>query len=103
MALPVPVRYDRDGVPWWTHAPDATLGYGRDWADWLGGDHIANAEWSADDGVLVLTSGLDGPRTWALLAVAPGTQGRDLTATVHVTSGDGRRDSRSVRLKVRAR
>lgn len=86
--------------------PDATLDYAVDWgADYLSGEALATSEWSVEPdgpgGVAIATSTFD--LLVATVTVSGGATGDIYRLTNHVTTTDGRDDSRSIMLRVEKR
>lgn len=86
--------------------PDATLDYAVDWgADYLSGDALATSSWSVEPdepgGMAIATSAFD--LLVATVTVSGGTTGHLYRLTNHVTTTDGRDDSRSIMLRVEKR
>ena len=86
--------------------PDATLDYAVDWGtDYLSGEALATSSWSvepeAPGGVAIATSAFD--LLIATVTVSGGETGRIYSLTNHVTTTDGRDDSRSIMLRVEKR
>lgn len=83
-------------------SPDASLDYTVDWSAWLeNGETIATSSWSAETGV-VLGAATHGTAT-AQTYVSGGTLGMDYRMTNTITTSAGRIDSRSFKLRIRAR
>jgi hypothetical protein len=84
------------------HDPEATLAYGFDWTNALAsGVTIASSTWSADEGIDLGVSEIDGNITSVL--VSGGTHKTNYVITNHVVFSDGAADDRSHTLKVRHR
>ncbi|WP_205481031.1 hypothetical protein [Sphingomonas arenae] len=86
--------------------PDALLDYAVDWgADYLAGDALASSSWavSPDEpgGVSIASSAFDLLTT--SVQVAGGEPGKTYRVSNLVTTASGRRDSRSVVLRVEKR
>lgn len=86
--------------------PDATLDYAVDWGtDYLSGEALATSEWAVEPaepgGVAIATSAFD--LLVATATVSGGTTGTIYRLTNHVTTTDGRDDSRSIMLRVEKR
>ena len=86
--------------------PDATLDYAVDWgADYLSGEALATSDWSVEPdaagGVAIATNAFD--LLVATVTVSGGETGRIYRLTNHVTTTDGRDDSRSIMLRVEKR
>lgn len=86
--------------------PDATLDYAVDWgADYLSGDALATSDWSvepdAPGGVAIASNAFD--LLVATVTVSGGATGDIYRLTNHVTTTDGRDDSRSIMLRVEKR
>jgi hypothetical protein len=86
--------------------PNATLDYAVDWgADYLSGEALATSDWSiAPDepgGMTIASSAFD--LLVATATVAGGAAGHIYRLTNHVTTTDGRDDSRSILLRVEKR
>ena len=86
--------------------PEAVLDYAVDWgAEYLGGDALTQSSWSvvpAEAGGLTIVS-----NRFDLLnssvQVGGGIAGRIYRLTNHVTTAEGREDSRSIMLRVETR
>lgn len=86
--------------------PDAVLDYSIDWgAEYLGGDLLAESEWSATPdepgGVSIVGSHFDA--TIASVKAGGGVPGRLYRLVNQVVTAAGRTDSRSIVLRVEAR
>ena len=86
--------------------PDATLDYAVDWGtDYLSGEALATSDWSIapvePGGVSLAGSAFD--LLVATATVAGGKAGTIYRLTNHVTTTDGRDDSRSIMLRVEKR
>ncbi|MEO6579714.1 MAG: hypothetical protein ABIN83_01000 [Sphingomicrobium sp.] len=86
--------------------PDATLDYAVDWgADYLSGETLSSSDWSASPdepgGVTLASSAFDS--LVATATVSGGKAGSIYRLTNHVTTSDGRDDSRSIMLRVEKR
>ena len=86
--------------------PDATLDYAVDWgADYLAGETLATSDWSIEPdepgGVAFAAGEFD--LLVATATVSGGLPGRIYRLTNHVTTTDGRDDSRSIMLRVEKR
>lgn len=86
--------------------PDATLDYAVDWGtDYLSGEALATSNWSVEPaepgGVSLAGSAFD--LLVATVTVSGGTTGSIYRLTNHVTTTDGRDDSRSIMLRVEKR
>lgn len=86
--------------------PDATLDYAVDWGtDYLSGEALATSDWSVEpdgpSGVAIATSAFD--LLVATVTVSGGRVGDIYRLTNHVTTTDGRDDSRSIMLRVEKR
>ena len=86
--------------------PEATLDYAVDWgADYLSGETLATSDWSvAPDepgGVSLVSHVFD--LLVATATVAGGRPGHVYRVTNHITTTDGRDDSRSILLRVEKR
>lgn len=90
---------DASGI-WAEQAAGAELDYTLDWTDSLdGGDTIADSQWTADPGLLVDRRSFDDATVTAW--VSGGIGGRSYLVTNTITTGTGRRDSRTFRIFVR--
>ena len=86
--------------------PDATLDYAVDWGtDYLSGEALATSVWSLEPielgGVAIASGAFD--LLVATVTVSGGTTGSIYRLTNHVTTTDGRDDSRSIMLRVEKR
>lgn len=86
--------------------PDATLDYAVDWGtDYLSGEALATSDWSVDPtepgGVAIASNAFDLLTT--SVTVAGGNNGHIYRLTNHVTTTNGRDDSRSIMLRVEKR
>ncbi len=86
--------------------PDATLDYAVDWgADYLSGETLATSDWSiapVEPGGLALSSSAFDLLV-ATATVSGGKAGTIYRLTNHVTTTDGRDDSRSIMLRTEKR
>ena len=86
--------------------PDATLDYAVDWGtDYLSGEALATSDWSVDPnepgGVAIASNAFDLLTT--SVTVGGGMNGHIYRLTNHVTTTNGRDDSRSIMLRVEKR
>ena len=86
--------------------PEASLYYAVDWgSDYLSGEALVTSDWSVEPvepgGVAIVSSGFD--LLVATVAVGGGVTGHIYRLTNHVTTTDGRDDSRSIMLRVEKR
>ena len=86
--------------------PEAVLDYAIDWgAEYLSGDALAASSWLVSpvepDGASVAGSSFD--LLVSTVQVAGGRPGRIYRVTNHVTTANGREDSRSIMLRVEKR
>jgi hypothetical protein len=86
--------------------PDAVLDYEIDWsADYLGTDVLSASEWSVSpdepDGLAVVEQLFD--QGFATVKAGGGVTGRVYRLTNHVSLETGRRDTRSIVIRVEAR
>jgi len=86
--------------------PDATLDYAVDWGtDYLSGETLATSDWSIAPvepaGIALESSAFD--LLVATATVSGGKAGKIYRLTNHVTTTDGRDDSRSIMLRVEQR
>ena len=86
--------------------PDATLDYAVDWGtDYLSGEALATSDWLVEPaepgGVVIASSEFD--LLVASVVVGGGVTGHIYRLTNHVTTTDGRDDSRSIMLRVEKR
>ena len=86
--------------------PDATLDYAVDWgADYLSGETLATSGWTVEPveagGVALASSAFD--LLVATATVSGGKASKIYRLTNHVTTTDGRDDSRSIMLRVEKR
>lgn len=86
--------------------PDATLDYAVDWgADYLSGEALASSGWSVEPdepgGVAITSTAFD--LLVATVTVSGGATGSIYRLTNHVTTTQGRDDSRSIMLRVEKR
>ena len=103
--MPTTFEYD-DAGPWIIKDPDATLDYTLDWDvsgdSWLSGDVIAAAPvWTVTPGLTIVSQA--NTTTTATVWLAGGTAGQTYTASCKITTGAGRVDERSFRLKIENR
>lgn len=86
--------------------PEAVLDYAVDWgADYLSGDALTDSRWTvspAEAGGVEVVSSRHDPRQ-ATVQVGGGLAGRVYRLTNHVTTAEGREDSRSITLRVERR
>ena len=90
------------GVSYIKH-PDAVLDYGFDWSDWLeSAETIASSEWDVPSGLS--EESLSGyTDTTTLIWLAGGIKDEDYDVINHITTSEGREDSRTMTIKVRSR
>ena len=86
--------------------PDATLDYAVDWGtEYLAGEALVTSDWSVEPvepgGVTIVSSTFD--LLVAGVVLGGGVTGRIYRLTNHVTTTDGRDDSRSIMLRVEKR
>lgn len=86
--------------------PDAVLDYLIDWGvDYLGSDVLASSEWSVSpaepEGIELVEQLFD--TSFATVKASGGVAGHVYRLTNHVALESGRRDSRSVVIRVEAR
>ena len=86
--------------------PDATLDYAVDWGtDYLSGDALTTSSWSvepaAPGGIAIVSDAFD--LLVATVTVSTGAPGQIYRLTNHVTTTDGRDDSRSIMVRVEKR
>jgi len=85
--------------------PGAEVDFAFDWAPWLGDAVIVASEWavtpSAPGGVSAAAPAMTAKRTQALLS--GGEPGRIYHVTNRVTLADGRRDERTLTVRVETR
>jgi hypothetical protein len=85
-----------------TKDPDAILDYLVDWEDWLAtGDYIVSAATSVQSGLTLTTQAFTS--TQHTIWLSGGTKGTDYTVTSRVWTNDGRKDDRSIRIRVKER
>lgn len=88
--------------------PEAQLTYNFEWSDWLDtGDGIASVEYSVTarrndpTAITIVTSGVDGTKTYATLS--GGQADKVYIVTAKVTTTDGLVDRRAFRVNVKNR
>lgn len=88
--------------------PDAVLDYGFDWSDWLeSGETIVSSDWDVPSGLVEDTDsdhvpgGFDDITTSIWLS--GGVLGEDCDVVNDIITSEGRKDSRTVTIKVRSR
>lgn len=86
------------------HDPDAgPLDYTFDWQPWLeasyGATKITSATWTVPAGLTLVTSTIDATGRYATAVVDGGTVGESYVLICEVTSDDGMRDRRRLRLE----
>jgi hypothetical protein len=75
--------------------PDAILDYTLNWStEWLEGDTISTATWSASTGITVVSSTITGGLTTVWLS--GGTAGRQYEVQCRITTAGGRKDDRTL-------
>lgn len=78
--------------------PNATLDFTMDWVDWLGTDEIQSSTWTVPEG---LTSAAETySTTAAVIWLTGGTAGTTYTVTNRIVTVGGRREDRSLYIKV---
>ncbi|WP_374572493.1 hypothetical protein [Phenylobacterium sp.] len=102
--------FDYSPAGWWIYKdPNADLGYGCQWADWLttaAGDTIVTSTWSASPDGLTLSDDPTKTRvvgTVAMVWISGGQAGVDYTVTNHVETEAGDKDDRSFIIRCRER
>lgn len=100
-------QQDKEGA-WIQKDRLATLTYTMEWADWLPtGASIASVSYSLTNpaynptALTVNSSGVQGTKTYAVLAA--GTKGKIYTVTAQITLDSGQIDRRSFRVRVEDR
>jgi hypothetical protein len=83
----------------WTQDPAAILDYTLDWTDWLGGDTITAASFSAP-GLTIVASGATAFA--ATVFLAGGADGSDYPVTCQIMTAGLRTDERTFLLQVRS-
>lgn len=86
--------------------PEAVLDYAVDWGvEYLGGDALTQSSWSVvpaeSGGLSIVSSRFDLMNS--TVQVGGGIPGRIYRMTNHVTTAEGREDSRSIMLRVEKR
>lgn len=81
--------------------PDATLDYQIDWSDWLDDDTIISSTWIVDTGIVNELDTFTDTATKVWLS--GGVSQSRYEATNRITTGDGRIDDRTIRIKVKER
>ncbi len=80
------------------HDPQAVLDYSIDWSQWLGDDTIISSSWSVPDGLTVVGQGYN--QSSAVVWLSGGVAGRQYVVTNRIETAGGRRDERSITLRV---
>ncbi|SAL19744.1 hypothetical protein AWB68_00681 [Caballeronia choica] len=89
-------------APSFVKDPVSVLDFQWDWSEWLGeGETLSDKDVSADDGVTVNSSSIDGPVVSAW--IAGGTSGKSYNVKCKVTTSSGRVDARTISIDVRNR
>jgi hypothetical protein len=94
--------------------PDAVLDYPVIWSDWLDGDTLSSKSISADTGITVDSSEINGgtvtvgnqsyaANTVVTVWLSGGTAGEEYDVTVSVVTTEGREDDRTFRVIVEER
>lgn len=82
-----------------TKDPDAVLDYSIDWSNWLGADTISTSTWSVPAGI---TKDSDTKTTTkATIWLSGGTDSSDYELTNRIVTISGRKDDRTITIKVR--
>jgi hypothetical protein len=86
--------------------PEAVLDYAVDWgAEYLGGDALTESSWTVvpaeSGGLSIVSSRFD--LMLSTVQVGGGIAGRIYRLTNHVTTAEGREDSRSIMVRVEKR
>jgi len=92
---------DNPDKPIGTHDPDAILDYPVDFSDWLGDDVYASHTVMTTEGLTVQSSDFAGGVVTVWLT--GGTLGRKASFTVRMVTAAGRRDDRTLWLKIKDR
>ena len=81
--------------------PNAVLDYRINWSTWLYGDNISNSIWTADEGLIVHSIKSSFTDTTTTVWVSGGTVGNTYTVTNRITTVSGRRNDRSIRIRIK--
>ena len=79
--------------------PDATLDYQIDWSEWLDGDTIITSAWTVSTGLTKETDSFTDIITEVWFSGGTDKTGYD--AMNRITTGNGRTDDRTIRIKVK--
>ncbi len=79
--------------------PDALLDYCMKWIRWLSGDEIATSMWIVPAGLT--KEGEENTTTTATVWLSGGTAGEDYQITNRITTVGGRRQDRSVTIRLK--
>ena len=80
--------------------PSAKLDYSEDWSDWLqDGETITASTWSVPTGITKTADSFDVSAT--TIWVEEGTDGEDYDLVNYITTSAGRKDDRTIKIKVR--
>jgi hypothetical protein len=78
--------------------PDATLDFNIDWSDWLNGDYIMIVTWTVPTGLTKISQSRTD--TVATVWLSGGTLGVEYDVGCMITTSEGRRDERTISIKV---
>lgn len=84
-----------------TKDPDSVLDYAQDWSAWLDTDAITESSWSAATGITVDSDSFTD--TVSTVWLSGGTIGVSYIVTNHITTAGGRKEDRSIKIKVKER
>ena len=81
--------------------PDAVLDYQVDWSDWLDSDTILSSDWTVPTGI---TEDSDtNTTTTATIWLSSGTVGTEYSLVNRIVTAGGRKDDRTIIIRVRGR
>jgi len=81
--------------------PDATLDFNIDWSDWLNGDYIMIVNWTVPTGLTKISQ--SHTNTVATVWLSGGTLKVEYDVACMITTSEGRRDERTISIKVTQR
>lgn len=78
--------------------PQAVLDYVIDWSAWLEDDTISASEWSAPEGIIIVTDSFTD--TTATVWLSGGTESESYSVTNEIVTDGGRTDDRTITILV---
>ena len=83
--------------------PNAILDYSLDWGPWLDGDTISTSTWVVESPLVIEAGSENFNDTVTTLYISGGDVNQRYTVTNTITTAAGRRDDRSLELRIRNR